>query len=69
MKKRITVLQENQKGRNEKFKDNITKKIMTRTQFVKEIENGNYKEYHIRKINNIKTPVSNPDKNENNNLG
>ena len=42
---------------------------MTRSQFVKEIEKGNYENYHIRVINDIKTPVSNPDKSENNNLG
>jgi len=41
---------------------------MTRPQFVKEIKNGNYPNYHIRTINGVKTPVSNPDKIVNNNL-
>ena len=69
MKKIISVLNESETGRNERFRDNTSGKEMTRSQFVKEIEKGNYEDYHIRVINNIKTPVSNPDKNENNNLG
>ena len=32
-------------------------------------EIGNYEHYHVREINGIKTPVSNPDKSTNNNLG
>lgn len=69
MRKRITVINENESGRNINFKDNYTGKMMTLNQFVKKIENNNYENYHIRKINGIKTPVSNPDKNRNNNLG
>lgn len=42
---------------------------MTRNQFVREIERGNYPNHHIREINGVKTPVSNPDKSEINNLG
>lgn len=68
MKKRISVLSENETGRNESFWDNVNKIKMTRNQFVREIEKGNYDKYHIRIINNIKTPVSNPDKSKNNNL-
>ncbi len=41
---------------------------MTRAEFVKQIEKGSYPKYHVRKINNIKTPVSNPDSTTNNNL-
>lgn len=69
MYKRISVLNEDETGRNEKFKDNLNGREMTRSQVVKEIEKGNYENYHIRVINDIKTPVSNPDKSENNNLG
>lgn len=69
MRKRITVLNESKTGRNERFRDNVSGVEMTRNQFVKEIEKGNYDNYHIRIINDIKTPVSNPDKSENNNLG
>ncbi len=42
---------------------------MTRATFVAEISHGNYPSYHIRTINGIQTPVSNPDKKTSNNLG
>jgi hypothetical protein len=67
-KKRITVTKESQTGRNKQFKDNKTGAEMSRAQLVKKIENGEYTDYHVRKINNIKTPVSNPDDTKNNNL-
>jgi len=69
MPKRITVTQESATGRNEIFRDNYKYTNMTRCKFVKEIQRGNYENYHIREINGIKTPVSNPDKSQNNNLG
>lgn len=69
MPKRITVTQESSTGRNKQFHDNYTKVDMTRAEFVKSIENGNYDNYHIRNVNGVKTPVSNPDKCHNNNLG
>ena len=68
MPKRISVIKENDSGRNESFKDNFKNKTMSRAEFVKEIKKGNYPDYHIRKINNVLTPVSNPDKTRNNNL-
>ncbi|MDE0246372.1 MAG: hypothetical protein OXO56_00370, partial [Gammaproteobacteria bacterium] len=42
---------------------------MTRAQFVREIEQGNYPNYHVREIDGVKTPVSNPDGSSRNNLG
>lgn len=68
-RKRITVTSESKTGRNQKFRDNYSGANMTRSQFVKEIENGTYDNYHTRVINGIKTPVSNPDSKTNNNLG
>ena len=68
MPKRISVTKESQTGRNEQFKDNYENKLMNRTEFVKNIENGKYDNYHVRIINGVKTPVSNPDKTKNNNL-
>lgn len=68
MPKRITVTQESESGRNERFHDNYTGRDMTRNQFVREINNGNYDNYHVRIINNVPTPVSNPDNSERNNL-
>ena len=69
MSKRVTVTNTNSKGRNTNFRDNVTGANMTRPQFVKQIKNGNYENYHVRKINGVDTPVSNPDKSKNNNLG
>ena len=68
-KHRVRVIQENDTGRNERFKDCTNGNEMTRNQFVKEIRKGNYGEYYVRKINGLDTPVSKPDGNENNNLG
>ena len=42
---------------------------MTRNQFVNQIKQGNYENYHVRNINGVDTPVSNPDNTRNNNLG
>jgi len=67
-RKRVTVTQENSTGRNQQFHDNYNGNNMSRTQFVNQIENGNYSNYHVRNINNVKTPVSNPDGTRNNNL-
>lgn len=68
MTKRITVTRESRTGRNERFHDNLTGANMTRTQFVRQIKSGNYENYHIRNINGVPTPVSNPDSSRNNNL-
>ena len=68
-RKRITVTRESDTGRNERFHDNYQNIDMTRNQFVNAIKNGAYDNYHIRNINGVDTPVSNPDKNRNNNLG
>lgn len=68
-RKRITATNETATGRNTHFHDNYTGKNMTRKQFVNEIKKGNYSDYHTRKIHGIETPVSNPDKSTNNNLG
>jgi hypothetical protein len=68
MPKRVVVIQESDSGRNQQFKDNLKNKTMSRSEFVKEIEKGNYQNYHVRVINGVKTPVSNPDNSTNNNL-
>jgi len=51
MPKRITVTEESTSGRNTRFRDNRTGANMTRAQFVREIERGNYERYHVREIN------------------
>lgn len=68
-KPRVIVTFESDSGRNEVFHDNLTGRNMNREQFVRSIELGKYPDYHIRKINGIDTPCSNPDKRNRNNLG
>ena len=68
-RKRVSTIKENETGRNKKFRDNYTGVTMTNTQFVKEIKAGNYPKHHVRKINGVLTPVSNPDGKIYNNLG
>lgn len=68
-RQRISVMEESKTGRNLKFRDNYRNRIMNLRQFVTEIEAGNYNNFHIRKLNGVKTPVSNPDKTSRNNLG
>lgn len=69
MPKRISVTSENSTGRNMTFRDNYTGNNMTRAEFVRQINNGNYDNYHVRVINGVATPVSNPDSSSRNNLG
>lgn len=66
--KRVTVVDESESGRNLKFHDNHTGRNMSRTEFVQKIEGGSYENYHVRNVNGLKTPVSNPDGREKNNL-
>lgn len=69
MGKRVTVTRESSTGRNKQFRDNATGSNMSRAEFVQKIEAGSYPNYHVRVVNNVKTPASNPDSSENNNLG
>ena len=48
---------------------NVDKLRMSKIEsVVKQIEKGNFEDYHVRRINGLKTPVSNPDRKEANNL-
>lgn len=67
-RKKVSVTKESPTGRNQKFRDNYTKQEMSRAEFVNEIQKGKYDNYHVRTINGVKIPVSNPDANTNNNL-
>lgn len=69
MKKSVIVTRETSTGRNTNFLDKQTNHRMTRAQFVRQIENGRYDDYHVRVIDGIKTPASNPDRSSKNNLG
>ena len=68
MPARIKVISESSTWRNLSFFDNYKKQEMTRATFVKQIQMWNYPNFHIREINWIKTPVSNPDNSVKNNL-
>ncbi len=68
-RKRISVTSETSSGRNLTFHDNYSGKNMNRSEFVSEIKSGNYPNFHVRNINGIPTPVSNPDGKSGNNLG
>lgn len=65
---RLRVTCENNSGRNQRFRDTVTGREMSRQELVRLIEAGEYPRYHIRKVNGVKTPVSNPDSSEENNL-
>ena len=65
----IKVIKQNDTGRNTHFQDTRTGQTFTRAGLVKEINQGNYQDLHVRKVNGLNTPVSNPDKSKNNNLG
>lgn len=67
--KRVTVTQESPSGRNQQFRDERNGARMTRPEFVREIRTGHYPDYHVRVVNGVPTPVSNPDRSERNNLG
>lgn len=67
--KRVKVTNESDSGRNQGFHDNRTGQNMSRPEFVRQIEQGKYPNYHVREINGVKTPVSNPDNSDNSNLG
>lgn len=69
MNKKVSVTSESPTGRNLTFHNNVTGRNMNRKQFVRSIELGNYEGYHIRNINGIDTPCSNPDCSTKNNLG
>lgn len=68
MSKRVSVTRQTPTGRNQGFRDNHTGKTMSRSEFVKKIEEGQYSNYHVRNTNGVKTPCSNPDNSTNNNL-
>lgn len=66
---KIVVTQQSDTGRNIRFRNTQTGEEKTRAQLVKDIESGKLPGYHVREIDGVKTPVSNPDNSEKNNLG
>ncbi|MDJ0717918.1 MAG: hypothetical protein QNJ54_27475 [Prochloraceae cyanobacterium] len=66
--KEVTAIAQTQTGRNIRFRDNLTGKVMSLKQFVEAIDRGLYHHYHNRRIGGRKTPCSNPDFSRFNNL-
>jgi hypothetical protein len=67
--KSVVVLKTCKSGSNEVFFDLQTSKVMSRSEFVTAINNGQYPGYEIRKMNGINIPVSKRDDLDANNLG
>lgn len=69
-KPRLVVVAETPTGRNSHFNDTRSGETISRAEAVRRIESGQYPDYHVREVNGVKTPVSNPDgKGGKNNLG
>ncbi|NTU80795.1 MAG: hypothetical protein HGA45_15690 [Chloroflexales bacterium] len=69
MGRKVSVTRQSDTDRNTGFKVNTTGERLSRAEFVRAIEQGRFPDYHVRVINGVKTPVSNPDSSETNNLG
>ncbi|AAS71213.1 hypothetical protein RBB68_13305 [Leptospira interrogans] len=69
MSKNIKVTKESNTGLNKEFYDPSRGKSMTRGEFVEEIKNGKYPDYHVLDLEGKKIPRSNPDNSKRNNLG
>ena len=66
--KSVIVLTEDKNGRNETFLDLVKNQVLTREEFVSQIQAKNYPGYTVKQINGVPTPVSNPDGRRTNNL-
>jgi Protein of unknown function (DUF3892) len=66
---RVSVVGESESGRNTRFRDNQTGREMSRPEFVRRIQDGDYDGYHVRRVNGVPTPASDPDNKKGNNLG
>jgi hypothetical protein len=67
-KSKITVTQESSSGRNTRF-DVPGQGEVTRRELVQQIRSGDHPDYHVRVINGLGTPVSNPNGKSRDNLG
>lgn len=65
--KNVRVTKESESGRNQRFQ--VGNRNISRAEFVKEIKQGRHPEYHVREVNDVPTPASNPDRSKSNNLG
>lgn len=68
-KNKVFVIKESKRGRNLAYFDFEKLLILTKQEFIIEIQNGNYPNYDIKRIKGAETPVSKSDKIISNNLG
>lgn len=66
--KPVIVLTEDENGRNQIFLDLVKNQVLTREEFVSQVEARSYSGYTVKQINGVPTPVSNPDGRRTNNL-
>jgi len=67
--RRVIVLKQNEKGRNELFYDTEKRLLLSCEEFVVLIHSGKYPDYTVKEINGLPTPVSKRDSRSTNNLG
>lgn len=65
---KITVTSESESGRNLRFDTPLGTNV-SRQKLVQEIRAGEHDGYHVRVINGLATPVSNPNGSSKDNLG
>ena len=68
--KKVKVISESDTGRNLMFQDIRNHHIMTRKEFVNRINSSSVyaRDYYVRKINGVETPVSKPNNSIDDNL-
>ena len=69
--KQVKAIEQNSTGRNITFQNTGNHEIMSRAEFVGRIKKPTstyHKDYVVKIINGVETPVSRPDKSTNNNL-
>ena len=69
IKNKVFVVKESKKGKNLSYFDFEKSVILSRSEFISEIQLGKYPFYEIRIVKGDETPVSKKDKNIPNNLG
>lgn len=68
-RERVIVTRETATDRNVEFLDIVTRRIMSREQFVTAIRAGSYPDYEVRLINGLATPMSRANQTTDDNLG
>ena len=63
----IKVTKESPSGRNEQFQT-AGGRDLSRTVLVREIKQGHHPNHHVRVVNGVETPASNPDESQKNSL-